>query len=392
MPRSLESLVLSLAPAAPTDTCATVYDQFTANEDLITIPVVDGDHPLSLINRHEFVHALAQQYGRALYDRQPISTLMDAQPLVVDINTSLETLNRLIVDDNPNALLQGFFITHEERYIGIGTALSLLQHTNQHMHARARELDEARRSAEQASISKSRFLATMSHELRTPLNAVMGFSELIEQEAYGPAGDPHYVEYAGLIRNSGEHLLTIIDDVLDMSRIEAGKLELAEETFEPVDLVMRCVSILKTQAEEKGVALSIDHPSSLPELYADPGKMRQVVFNLVSNAVKFTPAGGSVEIRMRASDTEFILAVVDTGIGIDANDLSRVMEPFIQADNSLQRQYNGTGLGLPLTKSLIELHGGTLEIKSIKDVGTTVVARLPADRLVSGTYTMMQAG
>jgi len=392
MPGSLESLALSLQPVSPDKSCAAIYDLFTANENLFTIPIVDGEYPLGLINRHNFIHALAQKYGRALYDRRPISTLMDSSPLVVDVNTSLETLNRLIVDDNPNALLQGFFITQEDCYLGIGTALSLLQYTNQHMHRRALELEEARRSAEQASVSKSRFLATMSHELRTPLNAVMGFSELIEQETYGPAGDPRYVEYAGLIRSSGEHLLTIIDDVLDMSRIEAGKLELAEETFEPVDLAMRCVNILKTQAVEKGVALSIDHPGSLPDLYADPGKMRQVVFNLLSNAVKFTTAGGSVEIRMRASDTEFILAVVDTGIGIDANDLSRVMEPFIQADNSLQRQYNGTGLGLPLTKSLIELHGGSLEIKSIQGVGTTVVARLPADRLVSGTYTMMQAG
>jgi len=391
MSGSLESLALSVPPISPDQTCAAVYDHFTANEDIITVPVVENDRPIGLINRHEFIHALAQKYGRALYDRRPIRMLMDASPLVVDVGTPLETLNRLIVDNNPNALLQGFFITRDDRYLGIGTALSLLQHINQHMHTRARELDEARRSAEQASVSKSRFLATMSHELRTPLNAIMGFSELIEQEIYGPLGDPQYAEYAGLIRSSGEHLLTIIDDVLDMSRIEAGKLELAEEIFSPVELATRCVKTLGPQARDKNVTLSIDHPSDLPDLYADPGKFRQVIFNLLSNAVKFTPSGGTVEIRMRETDAEFILAVIDNGIGIDAEDLSRVLEPFVQADNGLQRQYNGTGLGLPLTKSLVELHAGTLEIKSIEGLGTTVVARLPADRIAQNAGTLMQA-
>lgn len=392
MSGSLKSLALSIPPISPDQTCAAVYDHFTANEDFITVPVVENDRPIGLINRHEFIHALAQQYGRALYDRQPIRTLMDSAPLVVDVDTPLETLNRLIVDSNPNALLQGFFITRDDRYLGIGTALSLLQHINQHMHIRARELEEARRSAEQASISKSRFLAAMSHELRTPLNAVMGFSELIEQETYGPLGDPQYVEYASLIRSSGEHLLTIIDDVLDMSRIEAGKLELAEEIFSPIEMAIRCVKTLSTQASDKSVTLSIDHPADLPDLYADPGKMRQVIFNLLSNAVKFTPAGGTIELRMRDTDEEFILAVIDNGIGIDAKDLSRVLEPFVQADNGLQRQYNGTGLGLPLTKSLVELHAGTLEIKSIQGLGTTVIARLPADCIVQDSRTLMQVG
>lgn len=385
MTRSLTSLALPLQPIDPAETCATVYDRFTEDRDTLTFPVVDAGHPIGLVNRHDFVHAMAQKFGRALYDKRPITALMDSAPLVVDVATPLETLNRLIVDEKPSALLEGFIVTRDDQYVGIGTALSLLQYTNNLIHTRARELDEARRSAEQASITKSRFLATMSHEFRTPLNAVMGFSELIASETYGPISDQRYIDYANMIRESGDHLLTIVNDVLDMSRVEAGKLTLHENPFDPLVLVRRCVTLLEPLARDGDIELSFHSPPMLPDLFGDEHKIQQILFNLLSNAIKFTPPGGDVRLRMTQTESEFIFAVIDTGIGVAEEDIPRILEPFVQAQSDDQRTYGGTGLGLPLTKSLVELHGGTLEFSSIKEVGTTVTVRLPAERIITGS-------
>ena len=381
MVSSLQSLADPQPPVDAATACADIYKTFNDDHDLLNVAIVADGMPAGLVNRHDFILAMAHQYGRALYDRQPISTMMDTNPLIVDERTPLETLNRLIVDEKPGALLKGFIVTRSDSYLGIGSALSLLQLTNSHMQARAREINEAWRAAEQASDAKSRFLATMSHELRTPLNAVMGFSELIEQESYGPVGDPQYVEYAGLIRASGEHLLTIINDVLDMSRVEAGKLELYEEEFVPQDLAERCIALIRPLASDQGVSVGFECPNGLPKLRGDRNKLQQVAFNLLTNAVKFTPAGGTVRLRMNAGQDGFVLAVVDTGIGMKADDIPRVLQPFVQADTGNQRRQGGTGLGLPLSKSLVELHGGTLEITSVKDVGTTVTVRLPKERV-----------
>lgn len=391
MSLSLESLAEPAIPMDADKPCADIYDRFTDDRDLLTIPIVEGTRPVGLVNRHEFIQAMAHQFGRALYDRQPISTMMDTTPLIVEATTPVETLNRLIVDEKPSALLKGFLVIRNGHYLGIGTALSLLQLTNTLMYARARELEEARRAAEQASASKSRFLATMSHELRTPLNAVMGFSELIEQEAYGPVGDPQYIEYASLIRTSGEHLLTIIEDVLDMSRIEAGKLKLYEEEFAPEDVARRCVSLIGPIAKAGGVSVGFECPDNLPRLVGDHNKLQQVTFNLLTNAVKFTPAGGTVRLRMNETADAFVIAVVETGIGIDAADIPRIVQPFVQAESGHQRKHGGTGLGLPLSKSLVELHGGSLEISSTKGVGTTVSVLLPASRIISDIPALQQA-
>ncbi len=392
MSNSLQRLADPQPPIDAETSCAEVYQAFHEDHDRLTIAVVDGDRPTGLINRHDFILAMAHQYGRALYDKQPIATMMDTNALIVDERTPLETLNRLIVDEKPGALLKGFIVTRDGEYLGIGTALSLLQLTNIHMQARARELSDAWRAAEQASDAKSRFLATMSHELRTPLNAVMGFSELIEQESYGPVGDPQYVEYAGLIRSSGEHLLTIIEDVLDMSRIEAGKLEIYEEEFVPHDLADRCIALINPIAADKGVSVGCEYPDDLPNLTGDRNKLQQVVFNLLTNAVKFTPTGGTVRLRLNAGESGFVFAVVDTGIGIDAEDIPRVLQPFVQADTGHHRKQGGTGLGLPLSKSLVELHDGELAITSVKDVGTTVTVRLPHERIVTESLPMRAAG
>ena len=392
MKKSLENLIEFQPPTQAGTICAEILEKFSNDPDLLTIPIVSSERPVGLVNRHEFIQAMAHQYGRALYDRQPVEAMMDTAPLVVEVSIPLETLNRLIVDEKPSALLKGFIVTRDGDYLGIGTALSLLQLTNAVMQERARELDEPRLSAEQASASKSRFLATMSHELRTPLNAVMGFSELIEQESYGPVGDPHYIEYAGLIRSSGEHLLTIIEDVLDMSRIEAGKLSLREVEFAPAELAERCMSLITPIAQENGVSVGFERPDDLPNLIGDHNKLQQVTFNLLTNAVKFTPNGGTVRLRMNETDAGFMIAVIDTGIGIDPEDIPRVLQPFVQAESSDQRSHGGTGLGLPLSHSLVEMHGGKLQITSTKGVGTTVTVALPRDRIIGKHIPLSQAG
>jgi len=234
--------------------------------------------------------------------------------------------------------------------------------------------------AESANRAKSEFLANMSHELRTPLNAINGFSEMMLQEMFGSLGDPRYKSYAQDILSSGQHLLALINDVLDMSKIEAGKLNLH---FEPVrldDLAEDAMRLIKNRADTAGLFITIDVPS-LPEVEGDYRALKQVLLNLLSNAVKFTPRGGRVTLKAegrRDSMGERVrVSVTDTGIGIASQDLVRLTRPFEQIESQQSKTQQGTGLGLALSKSLVEMHGGVLEIESEPGVGTTVSFLLP---------------
>jgi two-component system, cell cycle sensor histidine kinase PleC len=217
----------------------------------------------------------------------------------------------------------------------------------------------------------------MSHELRTPLNAIIGFSEMMTKEIFGPVGHARYSEYAGDIHNSGEHLLSLINDILDMSKIEAGKMSLQPEPLLPGELVRQCIRLISARADEKRIAVRMEG-EDLPEIEADPRALKQVVLNLMSNAVKFTPEGGKVVVRGFEAKDGIVLQVADTGIGIAADDLPRLGRPFEQIESQHAKSYQGSGLGLALSKSLIELHGGTLRIDSALGKGTTVSFTLPA--------------
>jgi two-component system cell cycle sensor histidine kinase PleC len=244
------------------------------------------------------------------------------------------------------------------------------------LKARESALVAARDVAEAASHAKTSFLANMSHELRTPLNAVIGFSEMIASEMLGPIGQPKYKEFAGDILFSGRHLLEIINHVLDIAKLQWGRMEIDSSVTDLRDVVAEAVRIARVQAQNGGVALTMDIGGAVPAIEGDHTRLRQVVLNLLSNAIKFTPAGGKVEVTVRGGESVAI-AVRDTGIGMKPSDIPKALEPFQQVDSSVARKYGGTGLGLPLSKMLVELHRGTFEIESAPGQGTTVTVTLP---------------
>jgi signal transduction histidine kinase len=239
--------------------------------------------------------------------------------------------------------------------------------------------------ADRANQAKSAFLAMMSHELRTPLSAIIGFSEMIEQQAMGPIGNVKYRDYAADIRESGQHLLGIINDILDLSKVEAGKETLHEQDI-PFEALIDGVRVLvEGRARDAGVALVFDCPEDLPGIRADKRRLVQILVNLLSNGVKFTPEAGSVTLRCWATEgSGFVFQAIDTGIGIARDDIPLALSVFGQVDNGTKHQAKGTGLGLPLSKALAELHGGTLDLQSEPGKGTTVTLRLPAYRILAG--------
>ncbi len=259
-----------------------------------------------------------------------------------------------------------------------------LERQKEELEAAAKDLAAAKNAAEIANRAKSEFLANMSHELRTPLNAVLGFSEIIKDETLGPVGNVRYRGYANDINESARHLLGLINDILDLSKIESGTAELHEDEIEIPDIIHTTLKLVGHRAHQGGLNLESELPDQLPTLRADERKLKQILVNLLSNAVKFTDAGGVVTLRVWCRmGAEFVFQIADTGIGIAPEDIPKALSIFGQIDGALNRHYEGTGLGLPLTKALVELHGGTLHLQSKVSVGTTVTVRFPANRIVA---------
>ena len=255
-----------------------------------------------------------------------------------------------------------------------------LERSQEQLSELARKYENEKVRAEGANQAKSEFLANMSHELRTPLNAINGFSEIMVAEMYGPVGDARYKDYARDILNSGQHLLALINDILDMSKIEAGKMNLR---FEPValeDVAEDAIRLVRNRAEAAGLELRLDC-NDLPEVEADYRAIKQVLLNLLSNAIKFTPRGGTITVRAERRDDPLgervRVMVQDTGIGIPPEDLARLAKPFEQIESQDSKTQQGTGLGLALTKSLVEMHGGLLDLRSAPGQGTSAMFSLP---------------
>jgi two-component system cell cycle sensor histidine kinase PleC len=375
---TIGTVAVALPPVHSSLRCEEVDLRFQADPDLAALAVVQDARPVGLINRYDLITQLSRDYGRALYAKKPVSALMDPAPLIVDASISVDTLESLIADEHQSALLRGFIVTRNGRYYGVGTALSLLQLGMARSERRNRALDRARQQAEEASLSKTRFLANMSHELRTPLNAIIGFAEVIQKQLMGPLGNARYAEYVEDILSSGQHLLSLINNILDMSKIESGSWRIQPEMTDPVEIMEASIRTFRERAEGRGVLMTMAVDARLFEGFVDRQALRQILLNLISNAVKFTPTGGRIEVGATPlQDGAFAVWVSDSGIGIAPENIPVVMAPFGQVENDLTRQYEGTGLGLPLVKSLVEMHGGRFDIQSALNEGTTIRAEFP---------------
>ena len=383
-------LAVRVAPVSPGTTCAEIFERLLSEPDIRSIPVVKHGRPIGIVSRKNFLLTYVRMYGAEIYGRKPVTRLMERDVLIVDGDTRCETINDLARNAFGKNRMRPFLVSENGLYAGVGDASQLMMVMADLATSRAAALEEETRRAEAASASKTQFLANMSHELRTPLNAIIGFAGLMQQKMLGEISPARYGEYVDDIYNSGIHLLGMINELLDMAKIEAGHVELRETAFHPMDVGFDVLRMLRQSIADARLDLRIDAPDDLPLILADQDQVRRVLINLMSNAIKYTPPGGTVTLRVCMCpggdncDTEGIrLTVEDTGVGIPEDKLDKVLEPFEQVENSFTRSKPGTGLGLALSRAMIEAHGGRLWLESELGVGTRAHALLPPERIVS---------
>jgi len=370
-----------------TMTCGEVFAWLLDNPAVPAIAILDDAGGVAgLVNRLIFLARYAKQYAPELYRRKSILKLANLSPLIVDEHVQFSDLGATLLLENPHALIECFVVTSKGRYLGIVTGEALLRCKVSLLQAREQELSDALAVAREASRAKSNFLALMSHELRTPLNAIIGFSEVLGGEMFGALGSGRYRDYAHDIHGAGRHLLALINDILDLSKAEAGKFELHCEEIAPKDLIDECMRLMRGRAMEARLSLTAGADSDIPSLYADRLRVKQILLNLLSNAVKFTLPGGAVRVSAeRRNGDGLVLTVSDTGIGIAPEFIQAALEPFRQIASPFARNAEGTGLGLALAKALVESHGGSLQLESALDLGTTARLIFPAERIIENS-------
>jgi two-component system cell cycle sensor histidine kinase PleC len=324
----------------------------------------------------------------AIVAQRAISAALTPQIVALGLYAALDASPRAAMGCIAAALAQAIIVVAAHRLSGGVNEGLVFRRSKESLigeleHAKANS-DEARRRAEDASRAKSKFLATMSHELRTPLNAILGFSEVMKEELFGPHSVPAYRDYAADIHDSGKHLLKLINEILDLSRVEAGRYELSEEPLSLADVVEHCQTLVAMRAQAKNIAVSLSVAPDLKRIWADERAIRQIALNLLSNAVKFTPGGGAVAIKVgwTASGGQY-LSVRDNGPGIPEEELSTVMSSFGRGSMALRQAEEGSGLGLPIVKGLVELHGGVFTLKSRLREGVEAIVVFPPERVLS---------
>ncbi len=345
--------------------CAATRDQMLA--------AIAEHHPQLVVCEVKFIDGVVESWTEQSVSPNPLCIAMAGKPdLELALNAfRLGAADFLLKDCTPSemtAVLNRCFKKYEMQQPG---------------NAGIEVLRRAKEAAEAASRAKTEFLATVSHELRTPLNAIIGFSELMIRGVLGPIGNVQYREYLEDINQSGTHLLSIINDILDFSKAEASKLELHESEVDVHQVVIGLARLMGPRARDAGLELCDRIPPELPNLWCDERKLKQMLLNLLTNAVKFTPRGGHIDVEANCNETGLTIVVRDTGIGIAKADLDRVLQPFVQADNELSRRHEGTGLGLTLVNSMIAMHGGQFQLESEVGSGTTAVLSFPPQRVGS---------
>ncbi len=375
-----------IAPLSPATTCGQAFDELVDDETRVAVPVIDDrGRVVGLVERHKLVLQFAKRFVRELYQKRSITVMMDRNPPIVDAWTPIESLSDHVVNARANDQLGDLVVTRDDHYIGVASALSLLKRLRELSNRRLEEATAAKADALRANRAKSELLANMSHELRTPLNAVIGYTEMLEEDFSDRGELDAELADLGRIKGAARHLLQMINDVLDLSKIEAGKIELHIESFELAELLDQVVSTTQPLLATNRNTLQVHCAQGLGRMQSDLTKLRQVLINLVSNAAKFTQDGRILIETTRGLDEEggalVVFEVRDTGIGMTPSQLGRLFQPFVQADAETTRKYGGTGLGLAISRRLCRLMGGDVTATSTPGEGSlfraTVVARLP---------------
>jgi signal transduction histidine kinase/ActR/RegA family two-component response regulator len=374
----LLSMAEPVEPVLATTAGAAVYQRFEREPDVLAIAVIDAaGRPVGIVERNSFFLRMAAEYGRALYAQRPIAMLMNNRPLVVEAEVGLMTFTGQVLAERPSELLQGFIVAKNGRYVGIGSALSLLQATSRANRAHALEMTSLAQTlrasqldAQAALQAKSQFLAVMSHEIRTPLNGVLGVAEILARRLNQAELKP----YVQTILASGETLLRLLTDALDFSRADAGRLEMDEQPFQIAALLEDVASLWTARAAEKSLAFTVDYDGER-DLWAlgDAVRLKQVFNNLVGNALKFTDRGAvRVRLQARRYDVYVSLAAViqDTGPGVEPARLESIFHPFVQEEAG--RNKGGAGLGLSICRELVERMHGSIQAESQRGEGLTV--------------------